>query len=254
MWRKLATLTLAFLIPLAAACGPRVSGDAPVARQARPAPVSAPAQTAQTTQTTQKLPAVVFLGDSLTAGLGLNEDQAYPALLGKRLQQEGLPVRVINAGVSGDTTAGGLSRLSWLLKQHPDVVVVALGANDGLRGLPVQQADSNLREIVRRTRAAGARVLLLGMQMPPNYGPEYTSRFSAMYPKIARDLNVPLLPFMLAGVGGNRDLNQADGIHPTARGQEIVAKNVLPYLEKMLSEHREATGVESRVDRKSGGG
>jgi acyl-CoA thioesterase I len=232
MWRKLATLTLAFLIPLAAACGPRVSDDAPVARQARPAP-PAPAPVAPT-QTTQKLPVVVFLGDSLTAGLGLDEDQAYPALLDKALQQEGLPVHVVNAGVSGDTTAGGLSRLSWLLKQHPDVIVVALGGNDGLRGLPVEEADHNLREIVRRSQAAGARVLLLGLQMPPNYGPEYTARFAEIYPKIAKDLNVPLVPFMLAGVGGIQGLNQADGIHPTARGQEIVAKNVLPSLEKVL--------------------
>ncbi len=184
----------------------------------------------------QKLPVVVFLGDSLTAGLGLNEDQAYPALLGKQLQQEGLPVRVINAGVSGDTTAGGLARLSWLLNQHPDVVVVALGGNDGLRGLPVQEVNQNLREIVRRSQAAGARVLLLGLQMPPNYGPEYTAGFAAVYPKIAQDLNVSLLPFMLAGVGGIARLNQMDGIHPTAAGQEIVAKNVLPYLEKVVRE------------------
>src|ERR1700681_4473173 len=121
LWRKLATLTLVLLIPLAAACGPRVPDDAPVGRQARPAaPLSAPG-----VANGQRLPVVVFLGDSLTAGLGLNEDQAYPALLGKKLGQEGLPVRAINAGVSGDTTAGGLARLSWLLNQHPDVVVVA---------------------------------------------------------------------------------------------------------------------------------
>jgi acyl-CoA thioesterase-1 len=196
LWRKLATLTLVLLIPLAA-CGQRVSGDSAV-------------------------------------GLGLNEDQAYPALLGKKLGQEGLPVRVINAGVSGDTTAGGLSRLSWLLNQHPDVVVVALGGNDGLRGLPIEEADHNLREIVRRSQAAGARVLLLGLRMPPNYGPEYTARFAAMYPKIAKDMNAAVLPFMLAGVGGVQNLNQTDGVHPTAAGQEIVAKNVLPYLENVV--------------------
>jgi acyl-CoA thioesterase-1 len=235
-WRKLATLTLVLLIPLAAACGQRVSGDgAAVARQIPPAPVAAPGAP-DTAKPSEKLPVVVFLGDSLTAGLGLNEDQAYPSLLGKKLRQEGLPVRVINAGVSGDTTAGGLSRLSWLLNQHPDVVVVALGGNDGLRGLPVEEADHNLREIVRRCQAAGARVLLLGLQMPPNYGPEYTSRFAAMYPKIAKDLNAALLPFMLSGVGGVHGLNQADGIHPTAAGQEIVAKNVLPELEKLVRE------------------
>jgi acyl-CoA thioesterase I len=232
MRRKLATLTLVLLIPFAA-CGPRVAGDEPVARQTRPAP--APVSVPEVAKG-QKLPIVVFLGDSLTAGLGLNENQAYPALLGKKLQQEGLPVRVINAGVSGDTTAGGLSRLSWLLNQHPDIVVVALGGNDGLRGLPIEEAEHNLREIVHRSQAAGARVLLLGLQMPPNYGPEYTARFAAMYPQIAKDLNVPLLPFMLAGVGGVARLNQMDGLHPTPAGQEVVAKNVLPYLEKVVRE------------------
>jgi acyl-CoA thioesterase-1 len=248
MWRKLATLTLALLIPMAAACGPRVSDDAP-------APDTQPAAAAVRSVAARPAPAdgplVAFLGDSLTAGLGLNEDEAYPALLERELQKEGTPVRVINAGV---TTAGGLSRLGWLLNQHPDIVVVALGGNDGLRGLPVEEADRNLREIIRRAQAAGARVLLLGLIMPPNYGPEYTTRFAAMYPQIAKDLNVPLVPFMLAGVGGIRSLNQADGMHPTAKGQEIVAKNVLPYLEKVLSDRGEAMSADSRVDTKSGGG
>lgn len=236
-WRKLATLTLVLLIPLVTACGQRASGDGTAAVVRQPISVPAvPSGASAAAKAAQKLPVVVFLGDSLTAGLGLSEDQAYPSLLGKKLQQEGLPVRVINAGVSGDTTAGGLARLSWLLNQHPDVVVVALGGNDGLRGLPVEEVDHNLREIVRRSQAAGARVLLLGLQMPPNYGPEYTARFAALYPKIAKDLNATLLPFMLAGVGGVQNLNQADGIHPTAAGQEIVAKNVLPYLEKVVRE------------------
>ena len=231
MWRKLATLTLALLIPMAAACGPRVSDDAP-APDTQPAAAAVRSVAARPAPTGG--PLVAFLGDSLTAGLGLNEDEAYPALLERELEKEGTPIRVINAGVSGDTTAGGLSRLGWLLNQHPDVVVVALGGNDGLRGLPVEEADENLREIIRRSQAAGARVLLLGLIMPPNYGPEYTSRFAAMYPQIAKDLNVPLVPFMLAGVGGIRSLNQPDGMHPTAKGQEIVAKNVLPYLDKLL--------------------
>ena len=240
MWQKLATLTLALLIPMAGACGPRVSDDASVAPQVRPAP--APAANLRTTQTQQKLPLVVFLGDSLTAGLGLDEDEAYPAVLERELRKDGTPIRVINAGVSGDTTAGGLSRLGWLLNQHPDFVVVALGGNDGLRGLPIEEADQNLREIIRRSQATGARVLLLGLKMPPNYGPDYTTRFAALYPQIARDLNVPLVPFMLEGVGGVPSLNQYDGIHPTAEGQEIVAKNVLPYLEKVLAE-RVTAGV-----------
>ncbi len=145
-----------------------------------------------------------------------------------------MPVRILNAGVSGDTTAGGLSRIGWLLGQRPDVVVVALGANDGLRALPVDQTEKNLREIIRRSQSAGARVLLLGMRMPPNYGPEYTQSFEGMYTSTAKDMNVPLVPFLLDGVGGERSLNQADGIHPTAEGQEVLAKNVRRYLEEVL--------------------
>lgn len=177
---------------------------------------------------------VVFLGDSLTAGYGLPEDQAYPAILDRRLDSKGTPVRVLNAGVSGDTTAGGLSRLDWLLKQKPDVLVVALGGNDGLRGLDLAQSEKNLREIVRRGKESGARVLLLGMMIPPNYGRDYTESFRNMYPEIADEFDVPLLPFLLEGVGGIADLNQADGIHPTAKGQEIVADNVEPYLVEIV--------------------
>jgi acyl-CoA thioesterase-1 len=177
---------------------------------------------------------VIFLGDSLTAGLGLDEGQAYPALLDRQLREEGRPARVINAGVSGDTTAGGLSRLGWLLKQRPDLVVVGLGANDGLRGLPLTEVESNLRAIILRAQAAGARVLLLGMRIPPNYGP-YADQFAAIYPKLAKEMHVPLVPFLLDKVGGIRSLNQSDGVHPTAKGQEIVARNVRPYLEKMLA-------------------
>ena len=235
--RKIPTLLLAVLIPMVLmvlACGGQVSEDQPRATQAAlrtPAPAPRPAAAPAPMQ---KTPLVVFLGDSLTAGLGLDEDEAYPALIGKDLGEEGLPVRVINAGVSGDTTAGGLSRIGWLLNQHPDVVVVALGANDGLRGLSIDEAEKNLREIVRRSQASGARVLLAGMKMPPNYGPDYTSRFEGMFTAIAKDMNVPLIPFLLEGVGGVRRLNQADGMHPTAEGQEILAKNVQPYLEDVL--------------------
>jgi acyl-CoA thioesterase-1 len=232
MWRKLATLALALVIPAVSSCGAQASDEAP--RQA--VPVSSPAPAARPAPApVQSAPLVVFLGDSLTAGLGLDENQAYPALLGRQLNQEGKAVRVVNAGVSGDTTAGGLSRLNWLLGQHPDVLVVGLGANDGLRGLPLAEVESNLREIVRRSQAAGARVLLLGMRIPPNYGP-YADQFAALYPKLAKELNAPLVPFVLDKVGGVRSLNQADGLHPTAKGQEIVARNVLPYLEKVLAE------------------
>jgi acyl-CoA thioesterase-1 len=243
MWRNLATLAFTVLIPMvslwALACGPQVREDEPQASPASlrvPAPAARPAARPAAPVPVPDTPLVVFLGDSLTAGLGLDEDQAYPAVLERELEEEGLPVRVLNAGVSGDTTAGGLSRIGWLLGQRPDVVVVALGANDGLRALPVEQAEKNLREIVRRSQAAGARVLLLGMKMPPNYGPEYTQSFEGMYTSIAKDMNVPLVPFLLEGVGGERSLNQGDGIHPTAEGQEVLAKNVRPYLEEVLRE------------------
>jgi acyl-CoA thioesterase-1 len=233
MWRNLATLSLALLIP-AAACGPQVSDDSPAAaRQVLPARVAVRSTVSKPVPAVASAAKVVFLGDSLTAGLGLAEDEAYPALIERELRDEGKPVQVINAGVSGDTMAGGLSRLGWLLGQHPDVVVVALGANDGLRGLPLSEIETNLREIIRRSKAAGARVLLVGMRMPPNYGP-YADDFAALFPRLAKELDVPLVPFLLAGVGGIRGLNQADGIHPTAQGQEIVAKNVLPYLAGML--------------------
>ena len=241
MWRKLATPALALVIPALlglSACGPQASEEAPRAAR-RAVPVSSPAPVAQPPAAQSPapgattVPVVVFLGDSLTAGLGLDEGQAYPALLERELKDEGKAARVVNAGVSGDTTAGGLSRLNWLLGQHPDVLVVGLGANDGLRGLPLTEVESNLREIVRRSQAAGARVLLLGMRIPPNYGP-YGDHLAALYPKLSKDLGVPLVPFLLDKVGGIRSLNQADGIHPTAKGQEIVARNVLPYLEKVL--------------------
>lgn len=233
--RKIPTLLLLALIPMA--CGPEAREDEPQATQAAlrvPAPAARPAARPAAPVQVPDTPLVVFLGDSLTAGLGLDEDQAYPAVLERGLEEEGVPIRILNAGVSGDTTAGGLSRIGWLLGQRPDVVVVALGANDGLRALPVEQAEKNLREIIRRSQAAGARVLLLGMKMPPNYGPEYTSSFEGMYTAIAKDMNVPLVPFLLEGVGGERSLNQGDGIHPTAEGQEVLAKNVRPYLEEML--------------------
>jgi acyl-CoA thioesterase-1 len=180
-------------------------------------------------------PLVVFLGDSLTAGLGVNEDQAYPALVAQRLAAAGHPVRLLNAGVSGDTSAGGLRRLEWLLAQHPAVVVVALGSNDGLRGLPLEETESNLRRIVTRAGEAGGRVLLLGMMVPPNYGPDYAPRFAAIFPRLAKELAVPLVPFLLEGVGGRPDLNQGDGIHPTPEGHRLMAQTVFPKLEAIVS-------------------
>ena len=179
-------------------------------------------------------PVIVALGDSLTAGLGVTADEAYPALLQARLERDGLHYRVVNAGVSGDTTAGAPRRVDWVLRARPAVVVVALGANDGLRGLPVTAMRDNLAAIVTRLRAGGARVLLAGMRLPPNYGAAYTREFAEAFPSVARRASVPLLPFLLEGVAGVPALNQADGIHPNAAGQRVVADNVWRALKPLL--------------------
>jgi acyl-CoA thioesterase-1 len=179
-------------------------------------------------------PVIVALGDSLTAGLGVTADEAYPALLQARLERDGLRYRVVNAGVSGDTTAGALRRVDWVLRARPAVVVVALGANDGLRGLPVTAMRDNLAAIVTRLRAGGARVLLAGMRLPPNYGAAYTREFAEAFPSVARRASVPLVPFLLEGVAGVPALNQADGIHPNAAGQRVVADNVWRALQPLL--------------------
>ena len=177
---------------------------------------------------------VAFLGDSLTAGYGVAPEEASPALVASLLGREGLPIRALNAGVSGDTTAGALRRVGWVLRQHPDVVVVALGANDGLRGLPVADTTSNLRAIVERCKAAGARVLLVGMLVPPSYGREYFDSFRALYPALAREQDVPLVPFLLEGVALVPELNTPDGIHPNAKGHERLAATILPALRKVV--------------------
>ena len=181
-------------------------------------------------------PVIVALGDSLTAGLGVTAEEAYPALLEARLAREGFHYRVVNAGVSGDTTAGALRRLDWVLRARPVVVVVALGANDGLRGLPVTAMRDNLVAIVTRLRAAGARVLLAGMRLPPNYGADYTREFAEAFAAVARQTSVPLLPFLLDGVAGRAALNQPDGIHPNAAGQRMVAETVWRSLRPMLQQ------------------
>jgi len=177
---------------------------------------------------------VVALGDSLTAGLGVAADEAFPARLQARLRAEGYDYRVVNAGVSGDTTAGGLRRVDWALRANPEVVIVALGANDGLRGQSPQAIRANLEEIVARFQAAGARVLLVGMRLPPNYGAEYTKEFEAVFPAVARRAKITLMPFLLDGVAADSRLNQADGIHPTAVGQQMIADRLWPYLRPLL--------------------
>ena len=179
---------------------------------------------------------VAFLGDSLSAGLGVEEEQSFPRIVEARLLDLGWSVEVLNAGISGDTTAGGVSRLKWILRQDPQIVVVELGANDGLRGLSIERTEANLRQIISAAEEAGARVLLAGMMVPPNYGADYSERFNAVYPSLADELGVPLVPFLLEGVAAEPDLNQADGIHPNSAGHLRVAENVVPYLEVILEE------------------
>ena len=201
-----------------------------VAKPAATSPVVATSQPA-----VQSGPKVIFLGDSLTAGLGVAADEAYPAVVARTLRETGTPIRLVNAGVSGDTTAGGLARLDWLLKQKPDVLIVALGSNDGLRGVKVDAIETNLAAILSRAKTSGTRVLLLGMRMPPNYGPEYTDQFAAIYPRLAEREGVPFVPFLLDGVGGDVNLNQADGIHPTALGHQKLAATILPKLREVIA-------------------
>lgn len=177
---------------------------------------------------------LVFLGDSLTAGLGLPSEQAYPALVESELHARGLDWRVVNAGVSGDTTAGGLKRLDWVLRSHPAVVFVALGANDGLRGLDVTHTRANLDAIIVKLKSHGIKVVLAGISLPLNYGPEYLGEFKAIFPALAEKHRLPLMPFLLQDVAARPALNQADGIHPNAEGQAIIAKHVFRFLEPIL--------------------
>ncbi|MQA28297.1 MAG: arylesterase [Luteitalea sp.] len=179
-------------------------------------------------------PRVVALGDSLTAGLGLKPEAAYPALLQRRLDEEGVQYEVVNAGVSGDTSAGGLSRLDWALDGDVRVLIVALGGNDALRGLPVEQLRRNLSTIIERAQTRQIEVLLAGMEAPPNFGQSYTVSFHEAYADLARQYDVAFVPFLLERVAGIASLNQRDGIHPTAEGARIVADNVWRALRPML--------------------
>jgi acyl-CoA thioesterase-1 len=178
---------------------------------------------------------IVAFGDSLTAGLGVTPEESYPAQLHAKLRAEGYSYRVVNAGASGDTTAGGLRRVDWALKNKPDVVIVALGANDALRGQDLASVRSNLDGIVARFQKAGARVLVAGMEVPPNYGERYAADFRRLYVEVARKRGAAFMPFLLDGVAGNPRLNQADGIHPTAEGYRIVVDRLWPHLAPLLT-------------------
>ena len=177
---------------------------------------------------------VVFLGDSLTAGLGLEQTEAYPTLIQQKIDAAGLPYEVVNAGVSGDTSAGGLSRLDWALEGDVKVMVVALGGNDGLRGLPATELKKNLATIIERAQAKQITVILAGMEAPPNFGRDYITAFRDIYPALAEQYKLPLIPFLLQNVAGIERLNQRDGIHPTAEGARIVADTVWSVLRPTL--------------------
>jgi acyl-CoA thioesterase I len=183
-----------------------------------------------------KTKTILFFGNSLTAGYGLEPSQAFPALIQERLDSLGLSYKVINAGVSGETSAGGKSRIDWLLKKPVDVFVLELGANDGLRGIDPASTYNNLKTIIDKVQASNpdVQIVLAGMQLPPSMGQKYTKEFGEVFTRLAKDENVILIPFLLEGVGGIPELNQADGIHPTIEGQKLLAENVWKALEPIV--------------------
>jgi acyl-CoA thioesterase I len=224
--RPLCVLALGVSLLATTACSDRPSAETT-------APPAAPAVSASAPRAAAK-PRVVCLGDSLTAGYGLGLDEAYPARLGERLRDAGVDYEVINAGVSGDTSAGGLRRLDWSLDGDVQVLIVALGANDGLRGLPTKDLRANLAQIIETAQARHVRVILAGMEAPPNFGATYTRDFRAVYRELAHSYDVVLVPFFLEGVAGVPALNQSDGIHPTAEGQRRVAATLWPALAPLV--------------------
>jgi acyl-CoA thioesterase-1 len=183
-------------------------------------------------------PCIVAFGNSLTAGLGVPPDQSYPTRLQRTLDAAGYTYRVVNAGVSGDTTAGGARRVSWILKNKPTIVILELGGNDGLRGLSLSETKANLERIIQQLQQASVTVILAGMKLPPNYGQAYTDGFEALFKELAKQYRLTLIPFFLDGVAGSSSLNQADGIHPTGEGYRIIVDRVFPLLKPLLERKR----------------
>jgi acyl-CoA thioesterase-1 len=218
MSTKILSLLLILLSMLLAAC------------TSQPTPTPVPAAT--------PVPALMILavGDSLTEGSGVAAEDAYPAQLERALVAAGYPVTVVNAGVSGETSSGTLQRIDWLLQQQPDIVILTIGGNDGLRGIDPALTAQNIEELVRRSQASGAVVVLAGMEMVRNLGAAYTDEFSAVYPAVAERTGAILMPFFLEGVAADPALNQPDFIHPTAAGYAVVVKNLLPYVERAIAE------------------
>jgi acyl-CoA thioesterase-1 len=204
----------------------QLPSSSPPRKAVEPRPVSA------------ERPSIVAFGDSLTAGLGVPPDQSYPVRLQRTLDAAGYAYRVVNAGVSGDTTAGGARRVSWILKNKPTIVILELGGNDGLRGLSLQETKANLERIIQQLQQASVTVVLAGMKLPPNYGQDYTDGFEALFQALAKQYRLTLIPFFLDGVAGSTLLNQADGIHPTGEGYRIIVEKIFPTIEPLLKGKR----------------
>ena len=234
MYRALVAAGTVALAVWVVACGRDPVATSKPAPPPAATPGAAPATPAAPAPAASNRPRIVFLGDSLTAGYGLEPSQAVPALIQLRLKKEGYPFEVVNAGVSGDTSAGGVSRLEWSLAGDVRILVVELGANDGLRGLPVDALRRNLQEVITRAQARGIAVMLVGMEALPNYGEAYTSEFRGTFPSLAKEYKTALMPFYLDGVAGKPELNIADGIHPNPAGAVIVANNLWRTLEPLL--------------------
>lgn len=216
-----------FLMLLAASCGEKK-------QQEENNKVSAEEEVVEETAGSGKK--ILFFGDSLTAGYGLELGQAFPSVIQQRIDSLGLDYTVINAGLSGETTASGKNRLDWVLEDDMDIVIIELGANDGLRGVPISETKANLQQMIDQVQQdlPDAKIILAGMKIPPNMGPEYTSQFENIFPTLAEQENIALIPFLLEDVAGIPELNQGDGIHPTVEGQKLVAENVWEILKPML--------------------
>lgn len=226
---KWPVLITVFITLLLTACGNNnTNTNAPAANNN--------ADTTATTTPSTKTKTILFFGNSLTAGYGLETTEAFPALIQKKLDSLKLPYQVVNAGVSGETSAGGASRVDWILKQPVDIFVLELGANDGLRGIPVEETRKNLQSIIDKVKAKypQAKIVLAGMQVPPNMGQQYATDFRALFGQLAQKNEAALIPFLLEGVGGVTKLNLQDGIHPTAEGHQILAENIWPILQPLL--------------------
>lgn len=242
-WPRALLLTLALAL---ASCGSGAQSEAPRATAYSPESLAGPAAEASTrSPAAPEIPAgaprVVFLGDSIAAGLHLEPAQAFPAVVQRLLAAEGRPFELVNAGVSGDTSAGGLRRLDWLLNQAPDVLVLELGGNDGLRGQEVREIEARLRQIAQRAESAGVRVLLLGVRLPPSLGREYVAAFEALYPRLAEELELAFVPSFMQGVGGVTGMMLDDGLHPSRAGHARIAAHMAPVLAELLGELAPAT-------------